>query len=288
MSNIKNSWRYIRRSPYQAFAAISIMLLTFIATGLFVLLSIGSARVLKYFEQKPQIIIFFNDTKKEADIKALETTLKNQEKIASVKYVSKEDALNIYKEQFKKDPLLLEMVSADILPASLEISAVKIDYLPELASSLKNETDISDIVFPEDVIKLLTSWTNSIRLIGIIIVVFLGFVSLLTVITVIGMKISLKREEIGILQLVGGTNWYIRGPFVLEGIFYGVLGAIIGSLINIGWLVYATPVLSNLFVGIPIFPIPVIFYAVFFTGMLCLGAFLGAAASLLAINRYLR
>lgn len=288
MSLVKNTWRHIRRSPYQAVAAVSIMLLTFVAAGLFTLISFGSTTVLKYFEQKPQIIVFFNDTKKEDEIMALRAKLKNLDKVADVKYVSKEDALKIYKEQFKKDPLLLEMVSADILPASLEISAKKIDYLPELAASFKNETDISDIVFPEDVIKLLTSWTNSIRIIGFIIVIFLGFVSLLTVVTVIGMKISLKREEIGILQLVGGTNWYIRGPFVLEGVFYGLFGSLIGSLINIGWLLYATPMLSNLFVGIPIFPIPVIFYAIFFMGMLGLGAFLGGTASLLAINRYLR
>src|SRR3989344_1701091 len=123
MSIRRNTWKHIRRSPYQAFAAISVMTLTFLVGGLFVLLSIGSSVVLNYFEQKPQITVFFTDEKKETDIVALEDKLKQNKKVAAVKYISKDEALEIYKQQFQKDPLLLEMVSADILPASLEVSA---------------------------------------------------------------------------------------------------------------------------------------------------------------------
>ena len=288
MGTLSNTWRHIRRTPYQAFAATSIMTLTFLVAGLFFLLSVGSTVVLHFFEQKPQIIVFFKDTKKEADIQVLETKLKNMDKVATVKYVTKHEALDIYKEQFKNDPLLLEMVSEEILPASIEVSAVKIEYLPELAQTLKKESDISEIVFPEDVVHLLSSWTSSIRTAGIVIVVFLGIVSFFTVITVISMKIALKKEEIEILQLVGATNSYIRRPFSTEGIFYGLMGATIGAIVNIGALVYLTPTLQSLLVGIPLFPIPIFFYGAFLAGMLGLGVILGGLASILAANRYLR
>lgn len=287
MDTFSNTWRHIRRSPYQAFAAISIMSLTFIVSGMFFLINFGSSIVLKSFEQKPKIIVFFKDTKNEIDIKALEEKLKLVDKVASVKYVSKDEALVFYKEEFKNDPLLLEMVSADILPASIEVSAIKIEYLPELAEMLKAEPEIQEIVYQEDVVNLLVSWTNTFRTMGLVLILFLGFVSLFTVVTVIGMKIALRKEEIEILQLVGGSHWYIRFPFLVEGIIYGILGALVGWMTNTIILKYAEPFLSAVFFGIPLFPIPSLFFIYFLLGMLSAGWFLGVLASLLAINRYL-
>jgi len=288
MSIRRNTWKHIRRSPYQAFAAISVMTLTFLVGGLFVLLSIGSSVVLNYFEQKPQITVFFTDEKSEAEITTLENTLKNNEKVAAVKYISKDEALEIYKQQFQKDPLLLEMVSADILPASLEVSAEKIEYLRELADSLKAESGIEEVVYQQEVVDLLLAWTNTIRTFGIALVVFLGFVTLFTIITVISMKIALKRKEIEILQLVGASPWYIRGPFILEGALYGMIGALIGWAVNVALLIYSSQFLQTLFVGIPLFPVPNLFYVAFLGTLLSVGMLLGIFASSLALLRYLR
>lgn len=288
MSTFSNTWKHIRRSPYQAFAAISVMALTFILGGLFVILAIGSQMLLNYFEQKPQIIVFFQDTKKEADIQKLVDKFKQNEKVATVKYVNKEDALTIYKDQFKNDPLLLEMVSADILPASIEVSATKIEYLSELAASLKNEPEVQEIVYQEDVVKLLVSWTTVIRSAGLILVLFLSAVSLFTVMTVTGMKIALKREEIEILRLVGAAKGYITNPFILEGVLYGAVGALVGWVVNVAMLLYAAPFLQTIFIGTPLFPIPLLFYLYFIGGLMLVGIFLGFTASALALSRYMR
>lgn len=288
MGIFSNTWRHIRRSPYQAFAAISVMTLTFLVAGLFFILSIGSAIVLSYFEQKPQIIVFFKDTKSEAEIKTLAEKLESSPKVAGVKYVSKEEALTLYKQQFKNDPLLLEMVSADILPASIEVSAVRIDFLSELARELKNETEVEEIVYQEDVVNLLVSWTNAVRQIGIVLVVFLGLVALFTVVTVISMKIALRQDEIEILQLVGATSGYVRGPFLTEGVIYGFVGAVVAAGVNISLLIYATPFMTKLFAGIPLFPVPLLFYLIFTCGMAICGMILGMLASIVAVNRYIR
>jgi len=210
------------------------------------------------------------------------------DKVSTVKFVSKDEALAIYKEQFKKDPMLLEMVSADILPASIEVSAKKIEYLPELATTLKNEPDIIETVFPEDVVNLLMSWIGTIRKIGLGVVVFLAIVSLFTVFTVVSMKIALKKEEVEIIQLVGGSKGYVRGPFILEGIIYGIFGAIIGWGVNVIIILSSTPILSSVFTGIPLFPVSTIFYGALLGGMLILGTILGSLASFLALNRYLK
>src|SRR3989304_6527318 len=109
MEMTKTAWQHIRRSPYQSFAAIVTIFLTFLVAVVFFLATYTSALILQYFESKPQIIVFFADNAGQTEIDALSGTLKATGKIAATRYVSKEEALEIYREQNKKDPLLLEM-----------------------------------------------------------------------------------------------------------------------------------------------------------------------------------
>lgn len=280
---------HIRRSPYQALAATSIMTLTFFVAGLLFLLGIGSSLLLKYFESRPQITAFLSDSKKETDINALKAKLEGTGKVASIRYISKEEALQIYEEQNKNDPILLEMVTSDILPASLEVSAKDAKELSPLADLLKGEEGVEDVVYQKDVVDSLISWTNAVRTIGIILFIFLTLVSLLIILTVTGIRIALRKEEIEILKLVGASNWYIRSPFLLEGMIYGMLGSIISWIIIYVLLLYSTPFLSSLFSGLPIqLPPGIIFMLIFFIGLITSGGFLGVIGSYLAVKRYLK
>ena len=112
MNVTKTAWKNIRRSPYQALAAILIMTLTFLAVSFFVFLLAGSSTIINYFESKPQVTAFFKNEAKQADINTLGNQLKATGKVASIKFVSKEEALKIYREQNKNDPLLLDLVTA--------------------------------------------------------------------------------------------------------------------------------------------------------------------------------
>lgn len=288
MRLVKTTWQHIRRSPYQAGAAVGIMTLTLFVSCIFFLTAAASSAILSYFESKPQITAFFTDEKKEQEIKNLEEKLKATGQVAQIKYVSKEEALAIYREQNKGDPLLLEMVTATILPASLEVSAKDAKFLGDLAKILQAEPGTEEVVYQKDVVDALVSWTGAIRKIGIILIGFLAIVSLLIILTVIGMKIALRREEIEILKLVGASNWYIRVPFLLEGAFYGGVGAIISWIVSYLLLLYATPFLTSFLVGIPILPVSPIFILALLGGMILVGAGVGVGGSLLAVWRYLK
>src|SRR3990167_7788343 len=135
MKTFKTTWRNIRRSPYQALVAIFIMTITFYYVSFFAFNFYASAKAISYFESRPQVTAFFENEVKQADIDNLKNELMATNKVASAKFVSKQDALKIYREQNKDDPLLLELVTADILPASLEISTVKIGNLSEINNS---------------------------------------------------------------------------------------------------------------------------------------------------------
>ena len=288
MKHVKTTWRNIRRSPYQAFAAILIMMLTFLTVSFFTFLIGGSSQIVNYFESKPQVTAFFKNEAKQTDINTLENNLQSSGKIASVKFVSKDEALKIYREQNKNDPLLLDLVTADILPASLEISTTKIEDLSPVSDMLKNSPIVQEVVFQKDVVSTLTDWTAAIRKIGLALIVVLSLVSIFIMVTIIGIKISQKKEDIEIMRLIGATNWYIRWPFIFEGMFYGVIGAFLGWVIASVALWYSTPFLESFLKGIPVLPVSPLVLLELLGVELILAAMLGAFSSFLAVLRYLK
>ncbi len=288
MSFIKTTNQNIRRSPYQAIAAIVIMTLTFLVVSFFVFLIAGSSKIVTFFESKPQVTAFFKNEAKQQDIDSLEKSLKQSEKILSVKFVSKKEALAIYKEQNKNDPLLLDLVTADILPSSLEISTHKIGDLSPISDTLRTSPIVSEVIFQKDVVATLTAWTSALRRIGVAAILILSLVSLFIIVTIIGIKISQKRQDIHIMGLIGATNWYIRWPFIFEGIFYGVVGAFIAWVVSSASLWAATPFLSTFLKGIPVVPVSPIFLLELLFAELILAVILGGSAAYLAVLRYLK
>lgn len=288
MKSTKTAWKNIRRSPYQALAAILIMTLTFLAISFFIFLLVGSSQIINYFESKPQVTAFFKNEAKQSDINALENKLSDTGKVSSVNFVSKEEALKIYKEQNKNDPLLLDLVTADVLPASFEISAVRIEDLGSISDMLKKSPIVSDVIYQKDVVSTLTSWTNAIRKIGISLIVLLSLVSVFIMATIIGIKISQKKEDIEIMRLIGATPWYIRWPFISEGAFYGTVGAVIGWIMATGALLYATPFLESFLKGIPVLPVSFVNLLMLLALELVFAVFLGVISSFIAVFRYLK
>ena len=179
-------------------------------------------------------------------------------------------------------------MTADILPASLEISTIKIEDLSEINTKLKQSPLVSEVVFQKDVVSVLTSWTNALRTIGLGLIIVLSLVSIFIMVIIIGVKISQKKQDIEIMRLIGAGGWYIRWPFLFEGIFYGSLGALLGWLISAGALWYATPFLSSFLKGIPIFPLPLVFIFGLLGIEIVVAVVLGTLSSFLAVLRYLK
>ncbi len=292
MKATKTTLKHMRRTPYQSLAAVSMMVLTFLSITIFAFIVFGSSAVIKYFESKPQVTAFFKDEAKPEEIQQLAEQLKQTGKVSETKYVSKEQALQIYKEQNKSDPLLLELVTADVLPASLEVSSYNIEDLGTIAQTLRSSPLVLDgeegVIHHPEVIKQLSSWTNAIRIIGILLIIVLTTVSVFIMMTVIGFKVSQKKDEIEIMKLLSATNSYIRMPFILEGVFYGLIGTFVGWIFATGALLYATPFLQTFLGTIPILPVSPLFLIAILVGELVIAVLLGILASSLAVFRYLK
>jgi len=277
------------------------MTLTFFAGLAFAYLSLGADKMLTYLEKKPQIILFFNDSVTSPDqVGDLKTKLENTGKASKIKFVSKDDALKIYQERNKSDPLLLELVTAKTLPASLEIGATKAVDLPVLYDIVKDVPNVEDISYQKDIIGGLIGVVERVRKIGAGLFVFLAVTSVFIILTVVGMKISMHKEEIDVQRLVGASKWYIRWPFIFEGIFYGMGSALVAWMLEIVTIILLNPYIRSYTADLQLSPI--IFGVSDFSNLaviapfqltmlgiaLLAGMFVGAWGSSLAVWRYLK
>lgn len=281
--------RHIRRSPLQSLAAVLVMILNFFLATCLVVLVFAFTSLLSYFETRPEVTAFLNDKADVVQIEALQKELNSTEGVKETRFVSKEEALEIYRDQNKNNPLLLEMVSASILPASIEISAVSPDYLGQVAEKLKGKTAvIEEVVFQKDMVEKLTFWVNTIRTIGIGFVSLLSFIAIVMVVTIIGMKIASSKDEITALRSLGATDFYIQSPFLLEGIFYGVTGFLVSWLTVFGAVFYFRGVINAFFQPVSVLPDkPVMVLLIFILGLLASFLF-GLLSSWIATKRYLK
>lgn len=278
----------MRRSPYQSLAAILVLSISFFVTYIFVMLTFGTEKVLQYFETQPQVTAFFDVQAQEEQVKQAEATMRGKDYVKELRLITKDEALAIYREDNKDDPLLLQLVTADILPASLEVSAVNIEYLPQIETDLTALDGIEEVVFQKDIVDKLAKWTKTLRVAGLALVTLLLVTSILVIVVITSMKVSTRRTAIRIMRLIGASQWYIKAPFLWEGIYYGILGALFGWLATYTVLLYLTPLLINFLGDIPLLPVPVLTMLGLLGGGSLVGIFLGALASLIASGRYLK
>src|SRR3989338_1220767 len=172
-------------------------------------------------------------------------------KALSIKYVSKDEALKIYKDLNRNNPLLLEMVTADILPPSLEIFAKQPSYLVEIAEYVKRQPGVDEVIFQKDIIDKLLTLTTVLRRGSLFILVFLLLVSFVVLMTTTAFKIALKKDEIELIRLLGGSKFYVQKPFLYEGALFGWVAGTIAFLLFYLIFLYFNPFLHSYLAGVP-------------------------------------
>ena len=275
----------IRRSPYQALSALLILFITFFVGFVFSLFVYSTEHILHYFETRPQITAFF---KLNSTPDLLRQTMLTKPYVDKANVITKDQALQIYREDNKKDPLLLELVTADILPASIEVSAKDAESLGQIKTDLSQDSHVDEVVYQKDVIETLQKWTQSVRYVGVASIAILSITSFLIIVIVTGMKVAGKKRAIQTMRILGASRWYVSAPFILEGMIYGFLGSCLGWIGMYIGLLYLTPWLKTFLGNISLLPIaPEFFIAQFGAGTL-LALLLGALASSLSVRRMMK
>ncbi len=261
MKAFKTTLINLRRTPYKSLMAMVMIALTFFVIYGFSIFLLGSQQVLQYFEAQPKIIAFFNIKAEDADINEVKESLEQLSYVDSIKVISKQDAFNYYQEK-QDNPLLLELVSADILPASIEIAAANPESLNQIHQELKRFSQIDDISIQQDVLEQLTQWISSIRIIGLVLSGILITLSLLIITSTISFKISHQKKKIAILRYIGANYGFILTPYIYEGFLYGAIGSMAGWGLMYAVFLYISPWLSSVVGQIISFPIAIEFFLI--------------------------
>lgn len=299
--HLKSAISSIRRSPFQAISAIFVLSLTFFVASSFAILIYGSGRILNYFETRPQIIAFLKTDSVDSEIATLQHKIESDNRIKEVKYVSKGEALEIYKKATSSNPQLGELVNSSIFPASLEFSVKDLSFTKDVIEMVKTEKIIDSVGFTaaigdetnlNSVVSKLKSISNYLRISGIVLTLVLSFVSLIVLLTIISMRLLRRKEEIEILNLIGATPKFIRSPIIIEAQIYSVAGVILGSLVSFIATLYLTPSIKSFFGEISFLPntfteVLNIFGIIFF-GELLVGLLIAYISGILAVTRVKR
>ncbi len=289
MISLRRAFQYILRNKGLSFVAVVVMASAFFVTSVFAVASYGSYRLLDYFESQAQVTGFFKDEATEADILSIKSSIEATGLVETATYVSKEEALNIYVNRFNEDPALLESIAANILPASLDIRAKDSEDLPQIAQLLKAEVLVEDVSFREDILEKLLKITKGAQLIQVILVILQLFSTTFMVLITIALVIQYRRDEIEIMRLVGATRRQVALPFILQAIFYGLLGALFSAAVIVPALPQVMPTFEITFLSAPLLEIVTPYLLVWvMVGNIVLGLSLGALGGFLATWRFLK
>ncbi len=287
MQSLKSALINIRRMPYKSMAAILIISITFFVAYTVSLLMLGSQEILQFFEARPKVIAFFDIKTEDYEVSQVKSDLEKLDFVEEITLISKEEALSYYQDN-QDNPLLLELVTADILPASIEVAANSPEELTLIEERLNSYSQIDDVILQKDVITQLTQWTNSLRTVGLGLTIIFLVLSLLTIISIISFKVSHQRKAISILRIIGAGSGYIVTPYIYEGFIYGLLGSSFGWGSMYAGFLYLTPWLTQVLGQIITFPLTWQFFAIQYGLGTCLALFFSGFASMLAARKLIK
>lgn len=230
--------RSFYRNGWLSVAATAIVTFSLVLISIFALLLLLGTNVITAIQNKIDVEIFFKDDAKVADILTVKEQLEKHPNAAKVTYISKGDALEIYKGQSDRNRRLVEQISEEEnpLPASVQVKAKNPDDLEAFNPTLESDFAKPLVASRSDkenreIIQRLQRIVGFIRSMGLFVSLTVLTFAVLVVFNTIRITIFSRREEIEIMRLVGASNAYIRGPFILEGAFYGVIGTAIALLV---------------------------------------------------------
>lgn len=294
---IKNGIINYWRNFWLSVAATAIMVITlFILSSLLILnnLATTSSQVLR---EKVDISIYFRQTVSEQTIGQIQKQLELLPEVKSVAFVPPVLARERFIELHRDEPLLIESVEQFSLeenpfPASFAVRVNDLSHYPKIINIFSDEKFnpfVKKITDKRDVVDRLERITGGIKNLGLSMTAVFGMVTLIVLFNTIRLTIHSRREEIEIMRLVGASNGFIRGPFIVEGVFYGAAGAFLTALLLFPLLWFLSPKISNFFeVGFASFTFWGSSFWQLFALQMFSGVILGAISSILVVRKYLR
>lgn len=288
--SVKQAFRQISRNRTMMFTSLFSITAMMLILGLFFVLAVNIDVLSQRAEEQFDMVeLYLQDSVSDTEWMELSGRIGAMDCVESVQYVSKEKAMKIMKKRWGNNGYLLDGLSSNPLPASLQVKMKTIGKTAEFVKTIRKEKGVEDVVCRQDEIDKIMKITEHIQIGAVIVIFFLIVVSVVVVANTIRLTVLARGGAISIMKYVGATNWFIRAPFLMEGIIIGVAAALLSTVIVSGlYGAFVDRYSEKILVMLSMQLLPVSGLAgkvtVIFLG---LGISIGAAGSIISMRKFL-
>ena len=285
---IVDALKSIKRNITVSFAAMLTVLVTFFVLGTFTLVGLNFNKTIEDVADKIEIKVYLQDDIKLVNQREVEIKLSEQDGVKAVTYESKDEAFTKLKKDLEGNSGMLEGYSLENNPlaSSYIVTLEDASYAGDVSKAVEDMTGVESITNQQELIEKISNVVDFVQILGIVLFfVFIG-VSIFLIMNTIKLAVYSRRREVGIMKFVGATDWFIRWPFVIEGMIIGAVGSLLATAIL--YFIYRGVfgfIASNLLIANLV---PVSFVLTTFLGGFLLGGIVvGAIGSIAALRKFL-
>lgn len=287
---IKQGFQGMWRNKGMGLASVTSITAVLIILGLVFIMILSLNNIVMDTKDKfDEIEIFLSDEATDEQIEIITSRIEEQEGVSSVIFQSKDEALEKMKKDWGDEAYLLEGLETNPLPNTIIVKLKDIEYADSIAEKIKDLEGIEEIQYNQDIIEKLVLVANYVKTGGMLVVSILIFISVFIISNTIKLTVTARRREISIMKYVGATNGYIKGPFIIEGVLFGLIGAMLSVvIIYYGYEYFFNAVNDRLYVLFTIYLVPPkVLLKDLSTIFVAIGAGIGALGSLVSLKKFL-
>lgn len=285
---IKEVATSLKRNNWMSLASIGTVTISLFILGLFLMVVVNLDRMASMLESQVQISVYLKDDITKAQKDELENKLNALQGIDSVKYISRDEAMQRFSERLGDQKYLLKSLDeTNPLPNAFEVTVKDPQMVKTASHEVADYAGVDSAVYAQDVVEHLFDITRLIRLIGLAIIIFMTGATVFIISNTIRLTVFARRKEIAIMKYVGATDWFIRWPFLLEGVVLGFIGSTIAIILLRLSYIALTQKIYDMMTFFPLMPLyPFLTYVTIF--IILSGIVIGALGSVISIKRFLK
>ncbi|NLJ76422.1 MAG: ABC transporter permease [Peptococcaceae bacterium] len=280
LSVIRNSWISV--------ASIGVVAVSLLILGSSLLLVMNANNITANLESSLEISAFFKDGIEQDEMLELENELADRPEVASVVFVSKEQALEEMRENFAaQEDILAGLDEKNPLPDALRIKTATAEQVASLANELKTYEQFDVVRYVQGIVEKMMALSKWVRTAGLVTMALLGVAAIFLIATTIRLSVYARRKEIGIMKFLGATNFFVQVPFILEGMILGLVGSLLAvAIIYFGYL----SIIDNIQLSLPFVRLITerALIKPLMELLILVGLIIGAAGSLISMRRFLK
>lgn len=285
---IKEVYTSFKRNIWMTLASIFTVVLSLFILGFFSIVILNLNKMADTLESQVQISVYLKDDLSQEEIDETKETLSKIEGLQDIKFITREEAMENFKERLGDQQFLLDALDdTNPLPDSFSLTVTSPQQVKTIADTVVALDSVESASYSQDIINHLFNLTHLIRLIGVALIILLTGAAIFIISNTIRLTVFARRKEIAIMKYVGATDWFIRWPFLLEGICLGFIG---GGLATIFLYIVYNQVTQEVYEAMAFFPLipqhPFINYISL--AILVAGIIIGALGSTISLKRFLK